>query len=137
QGGPYSVVNDTATGTIFIDTGLTLGTPYYYVIVTRYSGGFESADSAAIEAVPSNPLSPESLVFGQISFGNNGNSFLFSIMNSELGHMYQAQGSSSLELGDWGNVGAEKAGNGGVLDFVMPISQTNTKNFYRAVIRQQ
>ncbi|MEJ6634082.1 MAG: carbohydrate-binding protein [Akkermansiaceae bacterium] len=137
QGGPYSVVNDTATGTIFIDTGLTLGTPYYYVIVTRYSGGFESADSAAIEAVPSNPLSPESLVFGQISIGNNGNSFLFSIMNSELGHMYQAQGSSSLELGDWGNVGAEKAGNGGVLDFVMPISQTNTKNFYRAVIRQQ
>ncbi|MDB4673855.1 carbohydrate-binding protein, partial [Verrucomicrobiales bacterium] len=124
QGGPYSIIDDTVTGATYTSTGLTAGTPYYFVIVTR-SGGIESDESAEIVAVPSNPISVESIDFRQMGIGSDGaggEAFLFSLMNSEPGHMYQAQGSSSLDQADWTEVGAENPGNGGVLDFVMPIS---------------
>ena len=129
QGGPYDVLlSDTVTDTTFTTTGLTAGTPYYFV--TRDSSGFEGEESAEIVAVPSNPISPEDLNFGQMGLGNDGNSFLFSLMNSEAGHLYQAQGSSSLELGDWVSVGEKKVGNGGILDFVIPITEADTKIFF-------
>ena len=139
QGGPYSIVSDTVTGTSFVDTGLTAGTPYYYILISRYAG-YTSAATSEIVAVPSNPISPEGLEFGQMSVSddaNTGKAFHFSIMNSEPGHMYQAQGSPSLELDDWSNMGGEQAGNGGILDFVMPVTETATKYFYRVVISQQ
>ena len=139
QGGPYIVIDDTVTGTTFTGTGLTAGTPYYFVIVTR-SGGVESDESSEIVAVPSNSISVEDMVFRQTGIGSDGaggEALLFSLMNSEPGHMYQAQGSASLDRADWTEVGSEIPGNGGVLDFVMPMPQAETRNFYRLVIRQQ
>ena len=139
SGGPYSIVDDSLTGTTFSDSRLTAGTSYYYVIVTRYNG-YESEESNEIEAVPSNPVSPESIVFGQMSLsdeGSNEQAFRFSIMNSELGHMYQVHGSSSMELNDWMEVGEEQAGNGDILDFAMPTSETEAKYFYRVTVRQR
>ena len=138
QGGPYDVLlSDSVTDTTFTSTGLTAGTSYYFVIITRYSGGFESEESAEIEAIPSIPISRESLNFGQMGIGNDGDAFLFSLMNSEPGHLYQAQGTSRLESEQWVNVGEKKAGNGGILDFVIPITEANTKTFFRVVIEQQ
>lgn len=138
QGGSYGFVANTI-GNTYTDTGLTAGTKYYYVIVTRY-GTLDSGESDEIEAVPSNLVSPDSLTFGQMSMGSNGGSgnvFRFSVMDSEPGHMYQAQESDSLEVDDWRDMGEEKPGNGGILDFVMPISETDTEHFYRLMIRQE
>ncbi|MGJ8642405.1 MAG: carbohydrate-binding protein [Luteolibacter sp.] len=134
QGGPYTLVANTI-GNTFTDTGLTAGIGYYYVIVTRY-GTYDSGESDEIEAVPSNPISPESIEFGQMGMGS-GDVFQFSIMNSERGHMYQAQESGSLAVDDWRNMDEEKSGNGGILDFVMPISESDTEHFFRVMIWQE
>jgi hypothetical protein len=49
--GPFTVIASNATGTSFVDTGLTDGTTYYYR-VTALNGTGQSAPSAAISAVP-------------------------------------------------------------------------------------
>ena len=138
QGGSYTTVGNT-TGTTFTDTGLTAGTKYYYVITTQY-GSFEDGESIEIVAVPSNPISPESMEFGPSGVtddSGSGDAFHFSLNNSEPGHMYQAQASGSLEVNDWTDMGEERAGNGGFLEFVMPISEADSKHFYRLKIRQE
>jgi hypothetical protein len=54
-GGPYTVVASGLTGTVFSDTGLTNGTPYFYVISATNALG-ESAGSDPVTAVPSDLL---------------------------------------------------------------------------------
>jgi autotransporter-associated beta strand protein len=49
--GPFSVIQSNLAGTSFSDTGLSNGTPQFYV-VSANSPGFESADSAPSGAVP-------------------------------------------------------------------------------------
>ena len=55
SGGPYETAA-CAAGTSYVDTGLTDGTPYYYVVSSAYSGnpnaGGESADSNETSATP-------------------------------------------------------------------------------------
>jgi fibronectin type 3 domain-containing protein len=55
SGGPYATVG-CAAGTSFVDTGLTNGTTYYYVVAATYTGGpvagGASANSAEKSATP-------------------------------------------------------------------------------------
>ncbi|MES2925104.1 MAG: LamG-like jellyroll fold domain-containing protein [Verrucomicrobiota bacterium] len=55
SGGLYTVVASGLTATTFSNTGLTNGTPYYYVVSATNAKG-ESADSAQVTAVPSDLL---------------------------------------------------------------------------------
>jgi fibronectin type 3 domain-containing protein len=56
NGGPYTKVA-SPTATTFTDTGLTNGTPYFYVVTAVSSAG-ESAPSNQATAAPAAPLAP-------------------------------------------------------------------------------
>ena len=53
SGGPYTQVGEP-TATNYTDTGLTNGTPYFYVVSAVNSGG-ESANSSEVSATPNAP----------------------------------------------------------------------------------
>src|SRR5262249_10989789 len=61
SGGPYVTVACPTT-TSYVDTGVTNGTPYYYVVSAWFSGnpnaGGESADSSEASATPQPPPPP-------------------------------------------------------------------------------
>src|SRR5262249_60611756 len=61
SGGPYVTVACPTT-TSYVDTGVTNGTPYYYVVSAWFSGnpnaGGESADSSEASATPKPPPPP-------------------------------------------------------------------------------
>ena len=61
-GGPYAPIAAGVTSSQYVDDGLTVGTPYYYV-VSAVNGLGESADSAEASAVPLEvvPLAPTKL----------------------------------------------------------------------------
>src|SRR5204862_158569 len=52
SGGPYATVGPGVAGPTYIDSGITNGTTYYYV-VTALSGGGESTPSSEASARPS------------------------------------------------------------------------------------
>ncbi len=55
SGGPYTTIAGGLTVTTFNDTGLTTGTPYYYVVSAVNTAG-ESVNSAEADATPSDLL---------------------------------------------------------------------------------
>ncbi|MGJ8653870.1 MAG: carbohydrate-binding protein [Opitutaceae bacterium] len=136
QGGPYTVIDDTVTDTSYTDNGLTAGTSYYYVIVTRY-GSIESDESDEIAAVPSNPIMVEDLNFLAPTFNLAGDNVAIDLLNSEPGHMYQGQERKDLTIGDWINIGSPIPGNGGSIIFNFPVGPLDTECFYRIKIERQ
>ncbi len=67
-GGPYAQIGAPLTSTHYLDTGLTNGRIYYYVVSAIYSSG-EIADSSEVSATPSvtSATSGISLVHSRIS----------------------------------------------------------------------
>ncbi|CAI6086724.1 fibronectin type III domain-containing protein [Cohnella sp. JJ-181] len=55
-GGPYTTIASAVTGTTYIDTGLTNGTKYYYVVTAINSSG-SSGNSNEASATPTTPAS--------------------------------------------------------------------------------
>tara|TARA_R110002049_G_scaffold263116_1_gene439262 strand:- start:22190 stop:25342 length:3153 start_codon:yes stop_codon:yes gene_type:complete len=49
--GPFTVIADELTDTVFFDTGLTNGTTYYYMI-SAYNAAGDGQDSESVEATP-------------------------------------------------------------------------------------
>lgn len=68
KGGPYSTIATGVTATNYTDTGLNVGTTYYYVVST-VNAGAESANSAQVGVIPvSNPPFP----WTELDLGNVG-----------------------------------------------------------------
>lgn len=57
NGGPYTIIGNAVTGTTYVDSGLTNGTAYYYVVSALNATG-ESANSSQVSAQPAAPAAP-------------------------------------------------------------------------------
>ncbi|MGJ8638534.1 MAG: carbohydrate-binding protein [Opitutaceae bacterium] len=137
QGSGYATVDDTITATTYTDSDLTPGVTYYYVIVARYGNGEESEASGEIVATPSNPIVLEELSFEAPDMNIAGDSVGIGLLNSEPGHLYQAQEKKALTDEEWMNVGDPIPGNNGVIEFDFPVGPSDTHSFYRITIFRQ
>lgn len=137
QGGSYTIIDDTITGTTYTDTGLNPGSTYYYVIVARYADGEESDASGEVVAVPSDPIVMEDLDFQLPNMNLAGDNVGIQLLNSKLGHLYQGQEKKDLTMGDWVDIGDPILGNGGVITFNFPVDPSDTKCFYRISVSRQ
>ncbi|MCW1922954.1 autotransporter-associated beta strand repeat-containing protein [Luteolibacter arcticus] len=113
-GGPYTVIAANVATPSHVDTGVTNGTRYYYVVSALYSGA-ESLDSAEISALPLAPLDPAELLAPTMV--RDGNLVHLSTASSSLGRSYQLQRSLTLEGSSWENIGAAIPGTGEGLTF--------------------
>jgi hypothetical protein len=83
NGGPYASVRNVS-GLAYIDSGLTNGTLYYFVVSATNAFG-ESANSAQVSA------RPVSLALPQLNFGINGSQLQLSWPQDHTGWSLQAQ----------------------------------------------
>lgn len=135
--GPYDVI---ATGLVSPShsdtTGLTLGTLYYYR-VSGSNGVVSSPKSNIITVVAVDPIVIEDITMDSMSADLTNNAFSFSLHNSVIGHLYQAEKCEDLTIGDWMEEGAAKPGTGGTLYFDIPFLETSLGYFYRVNITHQ
>ena len=65
SGGPYTLVAPTLTNTNYIDTSVTNGIPYFYVVTGLNILGQESANSTEVNVSPVSLSSPQLNVVSQ------------------------------------------------------------------------
>jgi polygalacturonase len=85
SGGPYAVIQTNVMSTNYLDTAVTNGVTYFYVVSAVNSGG-ESPDSAEVSAEPMPSLAPVSLVVQ-----NNGNDLQVSWPADHIGWYLEIQ----------------------------------------------
>ena len=85
SGGPYSAIQTNLMSTNYVDTAVTNGVTYYYVVSAVNSGG-ESPDSAEVSAEPMPSLAPVSL-----AVQNNGNELQVSWPADHIGWYLEIQ----------------------------------------------
>ncbi|MGJ8652525.1 MAG: carbohydrate-binding protein [Opitutaceae bacterium] len=129
SGSGYMTIASEEGGS-YLDTSVTNGTIYYYVISAENAAG-ESADSSEISAKPYAPLAPEELVTP--AGIRNGNAMEFNV-DSVSGRIYQLQKRDSLTLGDWIDVGDTVIGDGSSILLSDPDMSLADNRFYRLVI---
>lgn len=135
--GPYEVIATGLDSTNHSDmAGLIAGTTYYYR-VSGSNGVVSSPNSSVISVVALEPIILEDIIMDSTSVDLINNSFSFSLHNSVIGHLYQAEKRRDLMIGDWIDVGDAQPGTGGTLPFVIPILATETEFFYRVNITHQ
>ena len=74
-GGPYTTVG-TATGTSYLDSTVTNGTTYYYV-VSATNGSVESANSSEVSVIPNLVATTATLASSPVTSGNYGTAVTF------------------------------------------------------------
>ncbi|MEO5913773.1 MAG: LamG-like jellyroll fold domain-containing protein [Luteolibacter sp.] len=139
SGGPYTVIASGLGTTSYTHPGLPLGVTRYYVVDASNVTG-TSGNSAEASATPNSPpITPGEIAGSTLSFSDltasNGN-LTMTVVASQTGHTYQIQYSPELSNGSWTSLGSAQAGNGGALQFVLPINLQG-KGFYRIIISQQ
>lgn len=134
SGGPYGLI-DSPAGTDVVDSGLTNGTTYFYVVSASGPGG-EGVDSVEVSAVPSLPISSnEFYIAGHTLSG--GNNLSLTVTNSVLGHDYRMLASDSLTPPDWQPAEAAQAGTGAQLNWILPIEPPATNRYYKLDVQRR
>ena len=72
-GGPYTTVSSSVVTTSYVDTGLTNGTTYYYVIQAKNASGLTSGNSAEVSATPTAVVLTGLQTWRQEHFGTTDN----------------------------------------------------------------
>jgi hypothetical protein len=134
SGGPYGVV-DVSSGTNAVDSGLTNGTFYYYVVSALGDGG-ESAESTETNAIPSAAIVPEEYTIDAHAF-SGGTNLSLAVSNSVLGHLYQLLATDSLTPPDWQPAGIAAIGNGSNMLFSIPIAGAQANRYFKLNVQRQ
>ena len=95
----YTTTASEAGGS-YLDTNVTNGTMYYYVVSAESAAG-ESADSAEVSAVPSALINPDDVVVGPVEISPDGSECNLSFTDSVLGHNYHILAADDLASPDW------------------------------------
>ncbi|MEP4078606.1 discoidin domain-containing protein [Haloferula sp.] len=109
DGSGYVTIASVAGGS-YVDSGMSNGTTYYYVISAENVHG-ESAESAQVSAKPYAPVAPEELAGPTMT--QSGNNLDLVVESSVLGRIYQLQRNESLDEEGWNDVGLPVTGTGG------------------------
>ncbi|MGJ8653615.1 MAG: discoidin domain-containing protein [Opitutaceae bacterium] len=130
DGSGYSTIASVAGGT-YLDTDVTNGT-YYYYVVSAENGSGESGDSAQVSVKPFAPISDDELVMPMGT--RSGDDIEFS-MESIHGRIYQLQRNITLDPEDWADVGDPITGTGDTILMSDPDAFLIPKCFYRVQIQ--
>jgi beta-galactosidase len=124
------------SGTSYVDSAVTNGTTYYYV-VSAINGVGEGANSDQISGTPSLPVTTTEASSGQFTLGGAAGSTANVVFkNSVPGHTYTIQYCANITNGTWTNIGTAIAGTGGNIQFP-PFVINGTQGFYRIVIQRE
>lgn len=130
SGSGYSTVATAWSGTSYVDTSVTNGMTYHYV-VSGVNGSGESSHSAEVTAKPFAPISEAERESPHLALTESVATL--TVKSSVVGHTYQVQYKDDLR-DSWQNVGAAQSGTGDDIEFVFPIDPSVRMRFYRIFI---
>jgi hypothetical protein len=126
SGGPYTRIAGPANRTGYLDSGVTNGVTYYYVVTAMNQLGVESADSVEFSATPSSSVATNLTFAAQA-----GGTLQLSWPADHTGWTLQVQtnGAGTGLSTNWQNVGGSTTTN----QVVVPVVPANGAVFYRLV----
>jgi hypothetical protein len=133
SGGSYDPIG-SPVGTGLVDSGLTNGTVYYYVVSSVGIGG-EGMNSVEVAAVPSVAVSPDEFLIAEHAVVG-GTNLSLTVLDSVLGHDYGVWATDSLVPPEWSNIAIE-AGTGSNILFNLPITAVETNRYFKLNVQRQ
>jgi hypothetical protein len=131
SGGPYPPLASGMTTSGYLDSSVTNGTIYYYVVSASNPAG-TSATSAEVSAKPYEPIAPGELTAAAISYSGPAAQLTLHSVN---GRVYQLQYSNTLNPANWQNIGPALTGTGGVIILSDPAPGSAPQRFYHILIQ--
>ena len=105
SGGPYTQVNGTLiVDTMYIDTAVSNGTTYYYVLEAVDSTGNMSFSSNEVSADPTAPVVGGDIWINEIHYDNS---------STDVGEFVEIAGTAGVDMSGWQIIGYN--GNGGTV----------------------
>jgi hypothetical protein len=137
--GSFVTLAATTNTPTFTDTGLSDGTTYSYSVFAMNSAGSSGASNVVTATPQAPPITAAELAPPNMTFSSGSGAASFSIVSSVTGHGYQLQCTDDLVSANWQNVPGSNAqsGNGGPLQFTVPVAQSVPQIFFRIVITLQ
>ncbi|HZI31961.1 MAG TPA: fibronectin type III domain-containing protein, partial [Candidatus Binatia bacterium] len=121
NGGPYTTVSVPLTQTNYSDTGLILGTTYYYVVTAINDGGATNSAQVSARTV--------SLVSTNLTVGLSGNQLQFNWPADHTG--WRLEMNTNLASPYWTDVSSNSVMMTNQIS--LPVTTTNGSVFYRLV----
>jgi endonuclease I/fibronectin type 3 domain-containing protein len=105
SGGPYNQVNASLiVDTMYIDSAVTNGTTYYYILEAVDSAGNISVSSSEVVANPTAPVVSEDVWINEIHYDNS---------STDVGEFVEIAGTAGVDLSGW-QIVAYNGSNGNV-----------------------